>query len=385
MSFNLFMLAAGIGVLVALAFALGPVFLSGDNRRSRLRAEIRALEAKKDSMDPEAYRSRRTALAEDLINAESRTTTFPVALVVVLALAVPLATFFMYQVVGTPEGLEVTDERTQSINQSLARLARRLERDPTDGEGWMLLGLSYKQMEQWSSAEQALRRSLIEEPENAHARVELAETLMFAAGQTTMPEESVELLEQAVEDDPTSQKGLWLLGIGEFQHGRYRQALDWWERLDNLLEDGSVRQSVREQMARARSRLGEDPVAAPSPDEDATAIQVSVEVAPGLVDSISGEEVLFVYARAANGPAMPLAIQRATAAGLPMEVYLDDSLAMAEGMALSDVEQVEIVARISASGEAVPATGDLQGISPVIDLESGQVVEARVVIDSRIE
>jgi cytochrome c-type biogenesis protein CcmH len=91
-----------------------------------------------------------------------------------------------------------------------------------------------------------------------------------------------------------------------------------------------------------------------------------VTLAPELSDKAAPDDTLFIYARAAQGPPMPLAIQKLQVKDLPAKFSLDDSMSMAPGMSISRFPEVVVVARISKSGQAAPRTGDLEGaVGPV--------------------
>ena len=109
-------------------------------------------------------------------------------------------------------------------------------------------------------------------------------------------------------------------------------------------------------------------------------IAVEVTLAPELADKVNGDETLFVFARASEGPRIPLAVVRSTASALPFSTTLDDSQAMRPGMNISSVPQVVIGARITRGGEPTASTGDLQGFSGVITPGADGVV--RVTIDA---
>ena len=119
------------------------------------------------------------------------------------------------------------------------------------------------------------------------------------------------------------------------------------------------------------------PAAAPSGDGSASAgLIVEVDIDPALKSKIGASDVLFVYARAAEGPRMPLAILRHQVKDLPLDFTLDDSSAMAPEMRLSLHPQVVISARISKSGQATPTAGDLVGQSaPVANTAAGVAIE----------
>jgi cytochrome c-type biogenesis protein CcmH len=93
------------------------------------------------------------------------------------------------------------------------------------------------------------------------------------------------------------------------------------------------------------------------------AISGTVTIAPSLAGKGSATDTLFVFARETNGPPMPVAIMRATKKDLPFTFRLDDSTSMMPSRRLSDVAMVVIVARLSKSGQAMPQSGDLEGMS----------------------
>jgi cytochrome c-type biogenesis protein CcmH len=101
-------------------------------------------------------------------------------------------------------------------------------------------------------------------------------------------------------------------------------------------------------------------------------VEGKVELDPKLVKNAKPDDTLFIFARAAQGPRMPLAVLRAKVSQLPMHYKLDDSMAMQPGMSLSNFKQVVIVARISPSGDAMPQTGDLEGMSKAVEVGSGK-------------
>jgi cytochrome c-type biogenesis protein CcmH len=379
-----FTFAALVAVLVALAFVLVPLIQANPEARS-LKRRRRALEDLAGDLEPSDYQQRKNQLDADL--ARTGGSSHGPGLIIGLALALPLATWLLYQSIGEPEGIVRGQTEVEQIRDSLSILARQLERNPDNTENWIRLGMAYKDLREYSSAEHAYRRALYQDVDNAFVQVELAETLLFASGSARLPEASRELLESAVASEPENQKGLWLLGIGAFQNGEYEQALGWWQQLDDLLPAGSVQASVREQMDRARSRLSQAPVATPGlpsghppivgdkiagddiagasrigPDNgDQPTFRVELSLASALADTLSGNETVFLIARAANGPSAPLAVRRLTSGELPATVFLRDSDAMVDGLSLSNFPDITLTARISFSGTAEPQPGDLEG------------------------
>ena len=121
-----------------------------------------------------------------------------------------------------------------------------------------------------------------------------------------------------------------------------------------------ARQKVQPSIATATPEAGKAVSSDQKPDV-AASIDVQVSLSAALHEQVAGSDTLFVYARALQGPPMPLALVRMNAAALPVRVTLDDTRAMIAEMNLSSVEQVEVVARISKSGQAKMQSGDFYG------------------------
>jgi len=386
-----FIILAGLGVLAALAFVLPPL-LFGDSERARLRRRLAALDDLADELEPEDLERRREKLKASLAKMPGQGGS-GYLLLVGLLIVVPASTILLYQVVGEPQGLREDDSQVGVIRSALIDLAREIERDPDQVDPWVRLGLSYKDLQEYSSAEHALRRALYIDNQNAFIQVELAETLLFASGGGVLPEESAALLESALANQPDNQKALWLLGIQAFQRGDYDSALTRWQALVDILPQGSVRQSVVEQIDRAeRARSGQPARETPAlpadhpPIETAAAsgpvFPVQIAITPELSASLEGSETVFLVVRAANGPAAPLAVRRLQVSDLPTELALSDADAMIDGLMLSAYPEIIVTARVSMSGQPEPSAGDLQGqLGPLSILESPR---ASIVIDQTL-
>ncbi len=112
----------------------------------------------------------------------------------------------------------------------------------------------------------------------------------------------------------------------------------------------------------------------------ARSIKVTVKLSPALAGKAAPTDTVYIFARAAQGSKMPLAIVRKQVRELPVSVTLDDSMAMVPDMKMSSVPQLIIGARVSKSGDAVPKPGDLEGYAP--PLKAGAAGPAEVVIAS---
>ena len=296
------------------------------------------------------------------------------AVALLIALVLPLGTGALYLLVGTPAALNgVTAEAAApiSMQQALAELRTHLQQQPDDLQGWMLLAQTSSMLRQPADARDAFDHALKLAPNNAEAMIGWAENDSMTRSDHRIEGRALELLKRAVQLHPDSQRGLWLLGISNFQRGEYREAAATWRLLQPQLEPGSnVARAVAEQIAVADARAGGAPAGASSSAAAAApqgaALQVQVALAPALKGKLAPGDALFVYARAENGPPMPLAVAKLDPAQLPTTVTLTDAMAMTPAFKLSSVERVFVGARISHSGQPVAQPGDLEGDAGVV-------------------
>lgn len=300
------------------------------------------------------------------------------AVALLIALVLPLGTGALYLLVGTPaalNGVTAAAAAPISMQQALTELRTHLKQQPDDLQGWMLLAQTSSMLRQPAEARDAFDQVLRLAPNNAEAMVGWAENDSMMRSDHLIEGRALELLKRAVQLHPDSQRGLWLLGISDFQRGAYREAAATWRLLQPQLEPGSnVAKAVAEQIAVADARAGGAPAGASSSPAATSAgqgasLQVQVALAPALKDKLAPGDALFVYARAENGPPMPLAVAKLDPARLPATVTLNDAMAMTPAYRLSSVERVFVGARISHSGQPVAQPGDLEGDAGVVAVD----------------
>nr|WP_282452996.1 tetratricopeptide repeat protein [Lysobacter sp. CAU 1642] len=290
------------------------------------------------------------------------------------------------------------------MEQAVQGLAERLRNEPDNPEGWLLLGRAYKSMERFEPAKEALSQAWRLAPDNPDVMIEYAEAQALSAPRRRIEGEPLEMIRKAVELQPDHQRGIWLLGVAAMQGGRPKEAVDRWETLRQLISsDLSAVRALDEQIEGARQAAGLPPArqstaladspagtdGAPEPapaaaaEGDGPRLTVTVDIAPALRERLKASDVLFVFARPAEGSRMPLAIQRLPAANLPATVILDDSHSMMPALKLSTMPQVVVGARVSSSGQAIPQPGDLEGLSPALPNSTREPV--RLTIDTVVE
>jgi cytochrome c-type biogenesis protein CcmH len=292
-------------------------------------------------------------------------------LALVIAFVLPLATIGIYALVGTPQTIAGVPkvEPQLTIGDALTQLRARVAEHPEDTQAWLMLGQTYGILKQPADARAAFDRALKLDAKNTVAMIGWAEADSQSRSNHRIDGRARELVEQAVAAEPQSQRGLWLLGISDFQQEKFAEAAATWKRLQPLLDpDSNVAQAVAQQIAVAQQRAsGAPPASSGAAVADSVQLQVNVSLSPALRSKLAPGDVLFVYARAEHGPPMPLAVAKLDADKLPASIVLTDGMGMLPQPTLSSAARVFVAARISKSGQAIAQTGDLEGDAGVVD------------------
>lgn len=461
-------LAAGLAVL-AILFAIAPLLQASshtaedvgeatnsetDQARLNLslfKQQLTELDADLDSgkLDQTVYESARRDLERELLNdlgdrdpltaasgtakpAGSTRLPGPQATAMALAVAIPVGALVLYSLIGSQALIPELERQAASgaaaqpaggnalppMEELVARLEQRLEQEPEDSEGWMMLGRTYFATGDRQQAERALARAYELNPADTMIVLTYAETIA-TNNDNQLEGRPAELISEALELDPDNTTARWLAAMVAFQRGQFRSAATSWKTLLDVVdpaseEAGELRSMIEEAEQRAGipsqarqlasaagadaaqpvdtgnsdapspatggaaaepSALQEPSAADASPPEQAATpvsasppaasggpgMRVSARLAPALEGRYPPSTTVFIFARAASGPPMPLAVQRLTLGDLPVEVRLDDSMAMMPAMRLSNFPQVVVGARVSPSSQAMPRPGDLEG------------------------
>lgn len=290
-----------------------------------------------------------------------------------------LATGLMYFAIGAPAALDSTlPEMPKTLEEAIAKLETELQRDPNQVEGWRLLGRAYVADGKVDKASHALDRALKLAPDDPDLLAEAAEMRALAAPQRVFDAQGVEMLKRAIEIQPMHQRARWFLGIAQRQAKQPAEAARTWEPLLAVV-DANAAQPLRAQIDAARAEAGLPPLpvaAASAPAEGG--LKVKVSLAPALASKLPADATLFVIARQAGGPPMPVAVEKLAAKDFPVEVTLDDGDSPMPTMKLSQLERVDVLARVSASGDAMPQSGDLEAAARA----SGPTGSLELVIDT---
>jgi cytochrome c-type biogenesis protein CcmH len=279
------------------------------------------------------------------------------------------------------------------------KLKARLDTQPDDSTGWTMLGRSYAVLGRAVDAQAAFERALQLKPNDAGAHADVADAMAAARG-GELEGEPLRLVQRALQIDPDHLKSLAIAGTAAFDANDFAAAARHWGRIATLAPAGSdtaqrAQAGVDEAQRRAglktnaakmtpapapaaasgstTAAAGTSPSASSSKSTTAsTAASVSgtVSLAPALRAQAAPDDTVFIFARAASGSRMPLAILRRQVKELPVSFTLDDRLAMAAGAGISSQSQVVVGARISKTGQAMPQPGDLEGFSAPVAVGS---------------
>lgn len=265
----------------------------------------------------------------------------------------------LYVLVGTPRALDPAERRgPETLADAITRLEAELQRNPEQPDGWRLLGRAQAAQGRYAEARDALAKAVQLAPDNPDLLVEAAEARALAAEGRRFDPSAIGLLRRALDQQPMHQRARWFLGIALRQAGQPAEAAAMWEPLLAAV-DSPTATSLRTQINAARAEAGLAPLPTPSAEAPATVLQASVDLAPELRTRLGADDVLFVLARQ-PGSRMPLAVKRVPAKDFPIAIELGDGDSPMPTLKLSQVGEVELLARISPTGVADRAAGDLE-------------------------
>lgn len=328
----------------------------------------------------------------------------------VLVACVPVTAGILYFTLGNPAALAPQAAREAPVTNAQVEtmvddLAARLKANPEDGEGWAMLGRSYRVLGRYEASAMAYGEAAKRLPQHAGLLVDWAEATAQAQGRSLLGQPT-ELLDRALKLEPDNGRALALAGAAAMERGDRPQAIALWTRLRDLLPPGSPQAAqIDAALARANGEAAPAapgapaasgaaaasagtaipkaggaaaPKAAASPNVPAPstaagsatpakagtgAVSGRVELDPKLAGNVAPGDTVFILARDPDGSRMPLAVIRIEARELPRNFELTDAMAMTPAATLSKAARVVVEARVSKSGNAKAASGDLSGTS----------------------
>lgn len=280
----------------------------------------------------------------------------------ILLVLLPMLSLLLYVSLGDINALSKVELQQTQVKAAenmagmMGKLQQRLQQQPDDVEGWIMLGRSYGFLQQYQDAADAFARADKLKPDDVEIMLQYANNLAMARG-GSMKGEPEQLIARVIEKAPDNANALWLAGMAMAEAGDFAKAKQYWQKLLQLLPpDAEGLSQVQQMLAAVDQELEKQRSAGP-----AIEIKVKVTIDPALKANLQPQDAVFIYAQAVNGPKMPLAIVRKQGSDLPTEVVLNDQMAMQGGSRLGEQQQLRIVARVSKSGQAMTQPGDLLG------------------------
>ena len=317
------------------------------------------------------------------------------AYAVVVALIAPIAAAALYWQIGTPGALssqtavaqDANQPTPEQINAMIAKVKQRLEKEPDNVEGWTILARTHYAMGNFQEAAVAYAALASLVPYDADLLADYADALAMSQGKS-FAGKPMELVQLALKIDPTQWKALAMAGSEAFERKDYKAAADFWQRLqDAAPADSPIRERLKASIDEARSLAGMPAIAQNEKGSSAAtasegrSVSGTVTLSPTLASKVKPDDSVFVFARPADGSRMPVAVVRARVSELPLQFTLDDSRAMAPTAKISALNEVVVNARVSRSGNAIPASGDLEGATEKVKVGTQGMA---VVIDRAI-
>lgn len=320
--------------------------------------------------------------------------------------------YFGYDKLGSYEGItyDKNDRVASSVSSAgkqaasklppmedmVKTLEEKLKANPDNAEGWVMLGRSYNFMQNYQGAANAYAKANKLMPGDSFILTSYAQAIA-QVNNNDMTGQPEQLLAQALTVDPNNIQAIWLSGLAARQQGKNQQALDLWLKLRPMVEANDL-DTLNSFIASVESDLGistsvpQPAIANIEPDTSTssqgvkdvvkTGITVNVSLSDEFIQSTSPDDFVFIFAKAASGPKMPLAAVKKRVSELPVQVVLSDKDAMIPAMAISKFTEIVIGARISKTGQPIPQSGDLQGLSQTMSNMTKDPVT--IIINSKI-
>jgi len=310
------------------------------------------------------------------------------AVAIVLAVFVPLIAVGLYMKIGNPNAFMTPSEQsnaggfaTAKSEAALKQLEDKVAQNPQDTESMGMLARTYAEQERFVDAVKVYSKLTQIIPNDAQLWADFADALAMTNGQSLAGHPTL-LINKALALNPKNPKALALAGSAAMGRGEFAAAIKYWDDLLKLLpENSDDAKMINDGIQQARTAIaqgkgiikGMPPAAQPPGGGDAVpaasgkeGITGTVSLTAEMKSHANPDDTVFILARATEGPPMPLAVMRKQVRDLPVQFTLDDSMAMAPQMKISNFDKVMVVARISKSGQPMPQSGDVQGMSQAI-------------------
>jgi cytochrome c-type biogenesis protein CcmH len=263
-----------------------------------------------------------------------------------------------------------------------ASVPGRLRDNPRDAQAWVALADQRRAQHDNAGARDALEQVIAFNAMTAQTWADYADVRASLAG-GSLEGAAGTAIDQALALDPSNAKALWLKASQAHEAQRYEAALGWWRKLKTVLPaDGSDQRVIDANITEDRQLAARSANTESASGKADARISGTISISAALAARVAPGATLFIYAKAVDSPGPPLAVMRTALTSWPVSFTLDDSMAMLPSRRLSQFDRVVIEARISRSGQATPATGDLFTTSAVLRVPEAKRLS--LVIDRQI-
>ncbi|HEC27418.1 MAG TPA: c-type cytochrome biogenesis protein CcmI [Gammaproteobacteria bacterium] len=386
------MVAAGLLLLTPAMLGRKTVKLGDDREQNitiarervqELKAELQAGTLSEDTYQQTLEELEKSLLIDvaDVESISEKTSTRSTGMMLIaVVVIVPILSFGMYNMLGSPQYLNVVGPakypatppsvattragELPSMEEMISSLKKKIAENPKDPDGWYLLGRLYVAKEQFSDSVKAYEKLVEVTDRQPAALVVLADSIAMTQG-GDLSGRPLQLIKEALEKEPSNSTALWIAGQAAANKKQYIEAIDYWQRAAQGLKEhkemlDELSTMISEAVVLAKEAGMDVPeITLPEPLLPAS-ISIGVTIDPSLQDKIQENDVLFIFARAVSGPPIPLAAIKRKASELPLTIVLDDSSLLRPDISLVDFKELKIAARISHSGQPAAQSGDLQ-------------------------
>jgi cytochrome c-type biogenesis protein CcmH len=261
----------------------------------------------------------------------------------------------------------------EGVEKMVTQFAAKMEQDPTNLQGWVMLARSYRILGRNQEAAKAYERAGSFIASDPQLLADYADVLASNAN-GSFTGKPLQLINQALKLDPNNLMALWLSGTASYAAGNYKAAVQIWEKLAQQVPPGTEdARSIEASIADARAKGGLSSKAIAS----TKGVSGKIEISADLKSKVKSSDIVMVIARK-PGERMPVAVLRTAIADFPMSFSLTDALAMNPSAPLSQLTEASIEVRVSKTGMAKPEAGDLISTPQTVKVGANNI---RLVID----
>lgn len=282
--------------------------------------------------------------------------------IVVVVVLLPIFTISVYQNLSnyTPTSKSAAiDLPPLTLDQSVVKIEQHLKENPQDVKAWKMLGLSYFDLNKIEESLKAYEKAYQIDSSDPRLLVEYASALISANDDQFTPK-PMGFIKKALEIEPNAPDALYLAGLFAANAQDFKLAKTLWNKALSALPEQSVDRQALVSILAELSRVESGDIS--------NTVTVNVVISDEILASRSADDYLMIYAKAAQGRPMPIAIQKLPIKAFNGQIVLSDMNSIMSDKLLSQHDKAIVVVRISATGGAMKQADDLQVASEIITI-----------------